>query len=144
MEELAAAWVGWVRHRNAVQDKVIQLVQQTDARFEHDADLRNVALQLLRESFYRVAIADKLLESGRYASCSAEQLLSQAECIRDKRGYKALEGARSADMRTPEEERYYSTVRVRWSNLLKRARVAAADPRGGDTSMYRLSGKTEG
>ena len=140
MEELASAWVGWLRHRNAVQEKVIRLVQQTNARLEDDEELRSMALHLLRESFYRVAIAEKLVESGKYPGLAPDELLAHAETIRYKQGHKARDVRRSADTRTAEEERYYSTVRVRWSKLLNKAGVPAADPRGGDTSMYRLSG----
>lgn len=135
MEELASAWVGWLRHRKAVQEKVVELIRRTDAQFKDDEHLRSSSLQLLRESFYRVAIAEKLVESGKYNSFSHAKLLSLAQEIRDKRGHK---GARSRDMRTADEERYYASARVRWSNLLKKADVRAADPRGGDTSSYRI------
>jgi hypothetical protein len=137
MEELTSSWVGYVRHRNAVQDKVISLVRKTDTRFGDDEELRQSELKRLQRSFYRVAIADKLLDQEQFKSSSPARLLEMADEILEKRGN--VRGNRGgSDMRTAEEERYCGTVRVRWSTLLKRARVRAADPRGGDTSHYRI------
>jgi hypothetical protein len=138
MEELTAAWVGWLRHRNALQDKVISLIQKTDERFEDDEDRRRLELKQLQRSFYRVAIADKLLENPRWSSLPEAQLLDRAEKILDKRVYVPTIRGRPAEMRAPDEERLYGTVRVRWSNLLKKARVRPPDDRGGDTTQYRL------
>ena len=137
MEELASEWVGWLRYRNAVQSKVVELVRKTDACFEADEDRRKVELKRLQASFYRVAIAEKLVEAGQFDSSSPSQALEEAEQILSKLGHKPGTRGRSSDMRTAEEDRYYGTVRVRWSNLLKKARVRAADPRGGDTSAFR-------
>lgn len=137
MEELASAWVGWLRHRNAVQQKVVAVVQQTDTRFQDDEHLRQTQLKPLQRSFYRVAIADKLVESKSYGSRSPAELLNLADRMLDKKGYKPGVRGRGPDMRTADEERLYLTVRVRWSYLLKKARVRPADPRGGDTSYLR-------
>lgn len=137
MEELASAWVGWLRQRNAVQDKVVRFVQQTDSRFRKDEGQRQTELKRLQRSFYRVAIAEKLAESNVYASSSPNELLTIAGEIIDKKGHKLGVRGRLPEMRTAGEERLYSTVRVRWCYLLKKARVRAADPRGGDNSYWR-------
>jgi hypothetical protein len=139
MEELVSAWVGWLRHRDAVQIKVIRFVKQTNDRFRNDEERRQVELKRLQRSFYRVAIADKLLEMKIYSSKSPRELLGIADEILDKRGCKIGIRGRDSNMRTPSEERLYTTVRVRWSYLLKKARVRAADSRGGDTSYWRDS-----
>jgi hypothetical protein len=139
MEELTTAWVGWLRHRNAVQEKVVELVRSTDARFGTNEDRRDVELKRLQRSFYRVAIADKLFESGKFAAWSPSQLLLLADEILDKMGYVAGRRGRHSEVRTAHEERLYGTVRVRWSQLLKKARVRAADSRGGDTSHFRFT-----
>lgn len=137
MEELASEWVGWLRYRNAVQSKVVELVRRTDARFEANEERRQVELKRLQTSFYRVAIAEKLVEDGHLSPSTPNAALERAEQILGKLGYKPGTRGRSSEMRTADEERYYGTVRVRWSYLLKKARVRAADPRGGDTSHFR-------
>lgn len=138
MEELAAAWVGWLRHRNAVQEKVINLIQAADERLQDDEELRKSELKRLQRSFYKVAIADKLREKKKFEGYSPEHLLKLADELLDKRVCVSGLRGRPSDMRTPDEERDYSAARVQWSNLLKKAQVRAADPRGGDTSRYRL------
>ena len=138
MEALTTAWVGWIRHRNAVQNEVISLVQKTDTRFEHDEGMRKSELKRLQRSFYRVAVAEKLLEKNVTTNGSPAQLLKLADDILGKRCNIPGVRARPMDMRTQEEERYYGTVRVRWSYLLKKARVQASDDRGGDNSRSRL------
>jgi hypothetical protein len=137
MEELASEWVGWLRYRNAVQSKVVELVRRTDFRFETDEHRRQVELKRLQASFYRVAIAEKLIEGGKFTSSSPNEVLDSAELILQKSGHKPGARDSSSEMRTAEEERHYGTVRVRWSYLLKKARVRAADARGGDTSGFR-------
>lgn len=137
MEELAAAFVSWFRHRDAVQDKVIRLIQKTDARFEDDEELRKSELRRLRADFCRVAIAERLLEKKDFSAASPEQLLRFANEILEKKCNVPHVRSRPKDMRTPEEERFYLGARVRWSGLLKKADVRAADNRGGDTSHLR-------
>ena len=77
------------------------------------------------------------MESGRLTSSSPGEILEKAEQMLGKLGHKHGARGRSSEMRTAEEERYYLTVRVRWSYLLKKAGVRSADPRGGDTSPFR-------
>lgn len=137
MGDLATAWVGWLRHRNAVQDKVISLIQKTDAQFDGDEEMRRSELKRLQRSFYRVAVAEKLLEKDVSTASSPTHFLQLADDLLDKRCHVPGMRARPANMRTPEEDRHYGTVRVRWSYLLKKVRVQAADDRGGDNSRYR-------
>lgn len=132
MEELATAWVGWVRHRTAVQDKVLALIQKTNARFEDDEELRKSELKRLQKSLYRVAIADRLLDKAEFCSTPPKTLLGFADVILNKRGHVPGTRGKPDDMRTPDEERYYGAARVRWCDLLKKADVPPADDRGGD------------
>jgi hypothetical protein len=136
MEELSAAFIGWLRHRDAVQDAVIRLIQKTDTRFEDDEDLRKSELQRLRNDFWRVAVAERLTDKGSTSTSSA-QLLKRAEELLAKKCYDPLVHRRPPNMRTKEEEDHYLAARVRWSGLLKKAKVRAADSRGGDTSHFR-------
>jgi hypothetical protein len=136
MEELVAAWIG-ARRRDAQEAAVISLIQKTDARFTDDEDRRQRAGKQLQMDFYRVAIAEKLGEQDAFSSRTTAQLLTEADKILAKRHHRYSMNATPNDMRTPDEQRYQDTARVRWCNLLKKAGVPAFDNRGGDTSYLR-------
>ena len=138
MEDLTSKWVGWSRRRYAVEDEVIALVRKTDDCFDGDEERRVHHLRRLQTDFYRVAIADKLLEDERFSSYPPATRLELADEILGKRGNASGTRTPGSETRSAQEERYYGTVRVRWCYLLKKARVRAADPRGGDTSHHRM------
>lgn len=130
MGELVETWVSWVRHRDAVKGKVIELIIRTNERFEKDERERQNALKILQREFYRVALAEKL-RNGSQADFWPEKLLERAEQILDKKVHVPGLKGKPSDMRSADEERAYTAVRVRWSRLLKEAQVDASDNRGG-------------
>lgn len=129
MEELLTSWLDYARQRAALLDRIASLVRKADERFESDEDVRDQQLKELQRQFYRVVLAEKLGEKDNHRNVSPEELLNIADGVLSKRVH-APRYARSADRRTAEEERMYGSLRVTWHNLLKKAKLRAADTRG--------------
>jgi hypothetical protein len=140
MEELVASWLDYARQRTALLDRIASLVRRTDERFEADENVRDLELKELQRQFYRVILAERLRDKEQYKMLSPEQLLNAADNLLSQRVH-VPHYAPSADMRTAEEERMYGSLRVTWHNLLKKAKVRAADNRGGPSNPYGRNGR---
>jgi hypothetical protein len=130
MEELVSAWVTYARQRDALLDNIVSLLRRTDDNLGHNENLRDLEMQNLKASYYRVTLAEKLRSVDEHKSLSPKELIDRAEHILWKRGHVATY-APAADMRSAEEDRMYGSLSATWSNLLKKAKVRAADNRGG-------------
>lgn len=130
MQSYIQAWSNWTRERNALADKMLALVKRTDARFDEDENLRQSELKNLQHDFYKVIIADKLINLPDCELSAPADLIEAAETILNKRGHVKGRNDPIWEMRSAEEERLVNTVRVRWHLMLKKAGVRAADPRG--------------
>jgi hypothetical protein len=140
MTALVRSWIDYSRQQAAMFDRITSLVRAADERFEDDEDFRDLQLKELQRDWYRVILAEKLGTTAGYERHSPEQLLEAADGLLCKKGHGSRYGP-SAEMRTADEERMYASLRVRWSKLLKRANVRAADNRGGPFNPYGRGGK---
>jgi hypothetical protein len=142
MESLVKSWLDYARQRAALLHTIESLLRKTDEKFQARDDARDLQMKELQRQFYRVVLSEKLRDQDGYKDLSPEKLLNAADSLLSKRVHNPSYAC-SVDMRTAEQERMYVSLRVTWHNLLKKAKVRAADNRGGPTNPYGRRGKSE-
>jgi hypothetical protein len=142
MTELVQSWLSYSRQQAAMLDRITSLVRVTDMKYRADEDVRHQQLKEIQNAWYRVVLAEKLALAAGRRRLSPQQLLDAADEILNKKGHGATT-VPSSQKRTAAEERMYTSLRVRWSKLLREAKVRCADTRGGPFNRHGRGGERQ-
>jgi hypothetical protein len=123
MEALAWDYLEAVDRATALRYEMTQLLRETDAQYIFDESGRQLALERLQRDLYTVILAKQLSDRPEYAGIPARKLLGEAEIVLDKERNPDLLDRPPSQMRTPDEQRMYGALRVRWFELMKLAAI---------------------
>ena len=103
--------------------KLVQLLQEIDAEYMFDEEGRQSALETAQHNLYIVILAKQLSEKAEHKGSSPKSLVSEAESLLDKTRNANMIESPPSHMRTPNEERMYIALRVRWRELIRLAGI---------------------
>jgi hypothetical protein len=129
MMVLALDYMEAVARVDALRNEMVQLLRDSDAQHIFDESGRQLALEGIQRDLYTVVLATQLKQWPEFAGVPPAKLMGEAEIILDKQRNPELLARVPSEMRTPDEERLYGALRVRWFELMKAAAIRRM-PRG--------------